>query len=206
MYRYIIFDIDGTLVDTEKTGLLSLGLTIEQLTGKKMTMEELYPFFGIPSYEASKMLSLDDPDRFAALWEENFQKALCYSKVFDGIGTVLDTLCGRGFPMGIVTSRSRFEYDNDRLLLKWKPFFSPVICSEDSETHKPLPGPAMAFLERTAADAGECIYIGDTLHDCSCAHGAGIDFALADWSGRGLQKIPADHHLTRPEQILEIIG
>ncbi len=205
MYRCIIFDIDGTLVDTEMTGLISLGQTVKELTGRDMTLEELYPYFGIPSYEASKMLSVGDPDRFAELWEENFQKELHYSKVFDGIDNVLNTLCARRFPMGIVTSRSRFEYDNDRLLLKWKPAFSPVICSEDSETHKPLPGPALAFLERSGAAASECIYIGDTMHDCSCAHSAGVAFALADWSGKGTQKIPAEYHLTRPEQILEFI-
>ena len=206
MYSHIIFDIDGTLVDTERTGLMSLGQTVQQLTGREMTMEELYPYFGIPSYEASKMLSIGDPDRFAELWEENFQKALSWSKVFEGIPEVLDAIAASDRVMGVVTSRSRFEYDNDRLLLKWKPRFAPVICSEDSETHKPLPGPALAFLERSGAKAEDCVYIGDTMHDCSCAQGAGVAFALADWSGKGLQNIPAEYYLTRPEEILEIIG
>ena len=205
MFTHFIFDIDGTLVDTEKTGLLSLGQTVEALTGRRMTLEELYPYFGIPSYEASKMLSVGDPVRFAELWEENFQKAISLSRIFDGIPQVLDEMVRSGRVMGVVTSRSRLEYDNDRLLLKWKPYFNPVICSEDSATHKPEPGPALAFLEKSGAKASECLYIGDTMHDCSCAQGAGVAFALADWNGKGAQKIPAEYHLTRPEQILEFI-
>lgn len=206
MYNHFLFDIDGTLVDTEMTGLTSLAKTVEQLCGRKMTLEELYPFFGIPSYEASKILGLGDPDRFAELWEENFQEAIGLSKIFDGIPLVLDTIRDSGRKMGVVTSRSRFEYDNDRLTTPWKPDFGIVICSEDSATHKPEPGPALAYLERSGARAEECIYIGDTIHDCSCAHGAGIDFALADWSGRGAQGIPADYHFTRPEELLSLLG
>lgn len=205
MYKYFLFDIDGTLVDTEMTGLTSLGKTVEQLCGRHMTLEELYPYFGIPSYEASKMLGLGDPDRFAELWEENFQEAIGLSKIFDGIPEVLDTIRDSHRIMGVITSRSRLEFDNDRLTTPWKPFFRIVICSEDSVTHKPEPGPALAFLERSGAKAEECIYIGDTMHDCSCAHGAGIDFALADWNGKGAQKIPAEYHFTRPEEILQLL-
>ena len=205
MYTHFLFDIDGTLVDTEMTGLTSLGKTVEQLCGRHMTLEELYPYFGIPSYEASKMLNLGDPDRFAELWEENFQEAIGLSKIFDGIPQVLDAVKASGRTMGIVTSRSRLEYDNDRLTTPWKPDFKIVICAEDSLTHKPEPGPALAFLERSGAKPEECIYIGDTMHDCSCAHGAGIDFALADWNGKGAQKIPAEYHFTRPEQLLELL-
>jgi phosphoglycolate phosphatase-like HAD superfamily hydrolase len=42
-YTHIVFDVDGTLLDTEKTGLVSLQWTIRQELGKEMTLEELYP-------------------------------------------------------------------------------------------------------------------------------------------------------------------
>lgn len=205
MYTHFIFDIDGTLVDTEKTGLLSLRKTVLELNGKEMSLDELYYFFGIPSYEASKMLGIGNPDLFAERWEENFQELFHLSSVFDGIPSVMERVKAAGRTMGVVTSRSRFEYDKDPLIEPWKPDFKVAICSEDSETHKPLPGPAFAFLERSGAKASECIYIGDTLHDCSCAHGAGIDFALADWNGKGTKNIPAEYHFTRPEEILTLL-
>ena len=205
MYTHFIFDIDGTLVDTEQTGLQSLGKTVKEMSGREMSLDELYYFFGIPSYEASKMLGIGDPVLFAERWEENFQEMFYLSSVFDGIPEVMAAIKAAGRTMGVVTSRSRFEYDRDPLTVPWKPDFKVVICSEDSETHKPLPGPALAFLERSGAKPQECVYIGDTLHDSSCAHGAGIAFALADWKGRGAQNIPAEYHFTRPEEIISLL-
>jgi phosphoglycolate phosphatase-like HAD superfamily hydrolase len=73
-----------------------------------------------------------------------------------------------------------------------------------------LPEAASAFPDGSSAagaliDPAECIYIGDTLHDYQCATGAGCDFALADWQGRGLQGIPARYHLTAVPQILDLL-
>ena len=50
-YTDIVFDIDGTLLDTERTGVLSLIQTVKELTGKEMSYEEAYGYFGTPYYE-----------------------------------------------------------------------------------------------------------------------------------------------------------
>ena len=39
------------------------------------------------------------------------------------------------------------------------------------------------------------------MHDCQCAHAAGVDFALADWKDRGMQDIPAEYHLKKVADI-----
>ena len=49
MYRLAVFDIDGTLIDTERTGVESLMKTIRELTGKEVPYGEAYKAFGIPS-------------------------------------------------------------------------------------------------------------------------------------------------------------
>ena len=48
-YEDFVFDIDGTLLDTERTGVLSLMQTIRELTGEEAGYEEAYRFFGVPS-------------------------------------------------------------------------------------------------------------------------------------------------------------
>ena len=65
-YEDFVFDIDGTLLDTERTGVLSLMQTIRELTGVEMSYEEAYRFFGVPSSKAASTLGYaDEADKWA---------------------------------------------------------------------------------------------------------------------------------------------
>ena len=192
-YTDFVFDIDGTLLDTERTGVLSLMQTIRELTGREVSYEEAYGFFGTPSAKASETLGYDDPDRFAEVWETHFQELMYLVKLFPGVVELLDALKENGVRLGIVTSRSRFELQYDPVLAPLLPRFDAVISSGDSVRHKPFPDPMLAYFARTGATPADTLYIGDTVHDWQCGHAAGCDFALADWKGRGNQGIAADY-------------
>ncbi len=204
MYKHIIFDIDGTLIDTEKTGVLSLQMTVRELLDKEMTYDELYPYFGIPSFKAAAMMEYDDKEKFAQVWEEHFQELMYLVKPFDGVPEMLAQLKREGKVMGIVTSRNRFEFQYDLNLKKWASIFDHIICSEDSVRHKPDPDPMLAYIAKSRAEAQECLYVGDTIYDFQCGDGAGVDFALADWHRRGVQGISAKYHVCSAEEILQI--
>ena len=211
MYKHFVFDIDGTLIDTERTGVLSLIKTVEELIGATMPYEEAYGYFGIPSAKVAPMLGYANAERFGARWEENFVEISHLMKAFDGVEEVLAAVKSAGRTTGCVTSRSRYEFDKDIHMQRLVKYFDHIVCAEDSEGHKPSPEPMYAYFRKASAnssaavDPSECIYIGDTLHDCQCAAGAGCDFALADWQGRGLQGIPARYHLTSVQQILDLL-
>ncbi|MCQ2178466.1 MAG: HAD family hydrolase [Bacteroidales bacterium] len=211
MYRNFIFDIDGTLIDTEKTGVLSLIGTVRELMGFEMPYEEAYSYFGIPSSRVGHILKYRDPDEFGEIWEQNFIRLSYLIKPFDGVAEVLAAVKEAGCRIGCVTSRNRFEFNKDIHLRKLLHYFDATVCVEDSVRHKPDPEPAFVFMKRISSLTGnevlpsDCVFIGDTLHDCQCAHGAGCDFALADWFGRGLQGIPAEYHFRKTEEILTLL-
>lgn len=206
MYKYIIFDIDGTLIDTEKTGVLSLQQTVKELMNKDMTYEELYPYFGIPSLKAVTLLNFPEPQAAADRWEVNFQNLMYLVTPFEGVDQMLEKLKKEGKVLGIVTSRSQFEFSYDPNLKRWRELFDFVICSEDSPRHKPFPDPMLAFLAKSGASASECLYVGDTIYDFHCGNDAGVDFVLADWRCRGMQGIPAKYHATTAEEMLSAIN
>ncbi|MBQ0024107.1 MAG: HAD family hydrolase [Bacteroidales bacterium] len=204
-YSHFIFDIDGTLMDTERTGMLSLKQTIKEFTGRDLPMEELLPFFGLPSAKASELLGLEKADEFARVWEEHFQELMYLVTIFPGVEDMLSSLKEAGCGLGIVTSRNRVEFGYDPNLGKIAHFFDCVVCSDDTPRPKPAPDPIIKYMEVMGAGREDCLYLGDTDHDYACAHSAGVDFALADWKGRGWQDIPASFKFSSVEEIMKNI-
>lgn len=211
MYRHFLFDIDGTLIDTERTGVLSLIKTVRELMGVEMSYEEAYRFFGIPSGEAAPILGFADHELFIARWEKNFVELQYLMRPFDGVMDVLVRLKESGAYIGCVTSRNRYEFSKDPYLQGMVHLFDVAICAEDTVKHKPDPEPVLEYMRRMEARLGErvlpgeCLYLGDTAHDFECCHGAGCDFALADWRCRGMQGIPANYRFTTAAELLDII-
>ena len=204
-YDNIIFDIDGTLIDTEKTGVLSLIQTVRELLGREMPYDEAYSYFGIPSGNVAPLLGYAPADYFAEVWEEHFVELMHLTKAFPQVDELLRRLSEAGCRIGCVTSRNRYEFEKDVELKPLLKYFDVEICVEDTVRHKPDPEPALEFLRRAGATAQNTIFIWDTLHDCQCAHGAGIPFLLADWRSRGMQGIPAEFRAQNALQMLDVI-
>lgn len=205
-YTDYAFDIDGTLLDTERTGVLSLIQTIRELIGSEVSYGEAYSFFGIPSFKAASILGYADEQRFAEVWEQHYQELMYLVTPFPGVEKALQDLKARGARLGVVTSRCATEIGYDPHLKSLLPYFDIVIGSEQSERHKPFPDPMLAYLAAAGASAADTLYIGDTMHDWCCGRDAGCDFALADWRSRGIQGIGADYRFTDEASMRRILG
>jgi len=204
-YKYFIFDIDGTLIDTERTGVLSLIDTARELLGKEMTYDEGYGYYGYPSSKVGEMLGYRGPEDFRKTWEKNFIRLSYMIKPFEGIGNVLSAIKQAGRSIGCVTSRNRYEFNKDPHLSTVLHYFDYSVCTDDIQRHKPFPDPVLKYMSLAGASPSDCIYIGDTGQDSKCAHGCGCDFALADWSGRGTRDIEAEYHFEKVEEILSLL-
>ena len=210
-YKHYLFDVDGTLIDTERTGVLSLVKTIKELMEQDMSYDEAYGYFGIPSGKVAPMLGFGDSELFGRRWEENFIELQHLMKPFDGVEEVLVRLKQRGAHLACITSRNRFEFSKDPYMLEMVHLFDEAICAEDTVKHKPDPEPVLEYMRRMERRTGEkvlpeeCLYLGDTVHDFECGSGAGCDFALADWHCRGLRGIPAKYRFTTASELQDIV-
>ena len=211
MYKLAVFDIDGTLIDTEKTGVESLVMTIRELLGREVRYEEAYKAFGIPSGKVAGLYGYADAKRFGERWEENFISLSHHITPFPGVLDALRRIKAAGMATGVVTSRNRMEFDYDDYLREMVPYLDHIVCSEDTVHHKPHPEPLLYCISLASKAHGapihpvEVVFFGDTDHDFACARNAGCDFALADWKNRGWQNIPARYKFSDAREMEAVL-
>ncbi len=205
MYNYIIFDIDGTILDTEIAVLSSLQKLLLEELNTDFSFEELKFALGIPGEITLSKLGIANPFEANKKWNRYLKEYFHHVKIFDNIKDTLDKLSEIGIPKGIVTSKTKKEFINDFVPFGLTNYFNLVVYADDTEKHKPDPEPILKFIEISGADKSKTIYIGDTKYDMDCAFSAGIDFALALWGAKSSVGINANFILENPKQILELI-
>lgn len=204
-YKHIVFDIDGTLIDTEYAVLHSLEDTIRELSERKIQLSELKFALGITGIDALKKLEIKDISYAMELWNKNMCKYTDTIQVFDGIPSLLKNLLKLDIEIGIVTSETREEFTHDFCRFGISNYFKTIICADDTQEHKPNAAPLLKYLELSKIDNRKALYIGDSKYDSKCAKNAGIDFALAVW-GSHCKHIRADYFLERPADLLSVMA
>ena len=190
-YKYLIFDIDGTLLDTEHAILCSLKDTLQDLLGKNVPAADLKFALGIPGDVVLNRLVQD------------YRTSI---RLFDGICESLEALKAAGYGMGIVSSKTRREYESDFAgPFGLDGYFRPVVCAEDASRPKPAPDPLNACLSMSGASAAETLYIGDAVYDSQCARSAGVDFGLAGWGNPACRDIVSDYVFGTPAELQDIL-
>jgi len=203
-YRHIVFDIDGTLTDTEMPALVSLADVIREHKGVDVAPEELKFALGIPGADAFKIIGFEEEHfaEYMAEWERGLRAFNDQIDIFSGGRELIAALLQRGVQLGIATSKTRDQYDKDFARFDEAAYFPVSITADDSETHKPTAGPLLRYMELTGARREEMLYVGDSVYDSQCAKNAGVDFALAVW-GAPDKNTPAKY---RPESPMDLIG
>jgi len=183
--RYLLFDLDGTLVDTTNLILSCYRASISKLVDNPPSDEEILQGFGTPlSQQLYRLFPTlrDRPDEIIILWrqtQDELHDRLI--KPFPGTAEVLRELRRRGYPLGVVTSKERVAAERDLAMYGLKELADVIVCWDDTSNHKPHPEPILRGLELMAAPAAEALYVGDSLHDMKAGREAGAKVAAALW-------------------------
>jgi pyrophosphatase PpaX len=195
-YRYILFDLDNTLVDTNSLKLRVLGTAGADLS--RILVADL------SCLSAGELVTKYAPHFSAEDMEREYLELLADSCTLHdpATGDCLEHLRLGGAALGLVTSSSE---DVATLMLNrlgLAEFFSGCVVSfESCDRIKPNPDPIILAIQQLNGSALSTLYVGDAIQDLLASHEAGAFFALAGWS----TSESAEWH-SRADLILKKIG
>lgn len=206
MLKSFIFDVDGTILDTEQAILKSLQIVLKEQINKSFKTNELRFALGIPGKDALTQLNIPDVESMEAKWSEAILEFSDEVTIFEGVEMTISQLSLQNIKLGIVTSKTGQEMIDEFEPFGLSDFFDKTVCASDTVHHKPHPEPLLNCLEQLNVSTDEAIYIGDSIYDFQCATAAGVKFALALWGAKTLKGFEgADYILKTPEDILNLL-
>ena len=203
MYKHIVFDVDGTLINTEYAILHSLKDTLKEILNKDYKTTDLEFALGTTGEAALKKLGISDIHKTLNLWDNNMKKYTDLISIFDKTEELLTRLLPE-YRLGIVTSKTKYEFKQEKKLIELQKYFEIIVCADDTKKHKPDPEPLLKYLELANVKNEEILYIGDSIYDMMCAESSRIDFAFAKW-GNKRQNLKAKYTLLNPLELLKYL-
>lgn len=214
-YKLIIFDLDGTLVNSIEGLAYSMNNVLRMLKLPTHSIEEYKTFVGkgikklvfnaLPEeYRSDKYVSscnefmLED---YLSNWEKNMQ-------IYDGITELLDELKKRGILIAINTNKNQKIVDliEKKTLKKWD-FFSVNGLTPFTEK-KPDPSSALSIVKKANVLPSETIFIGDSEIDIMTAKNAGMYSVSVLWGYRSkeeLVKYEPDTFIEKPSELINLL-
>ncbi len=180
--RGVLFDLDGTLIDTVALILGSFRYATGKVLGEPLPDEELMRNVGVPLARQMREFAPDKADELLHVYREH--NASVHDKMiaeYPGTHGVIASLFDRGVPMGVVTSKGAPMARRGLEIFGLDRFFEVVVTADDVPLHKPDPYPLRRAGELIGIPAEECLYLGDSPHDACAARAAGSVAVAALW-------------------------
>jgi pyrophosphatase PpaX len=181
-YPIVLFDLDGTVVDTGSIILASMRHAAETVLGGDYTDAQLLAAVGGPGLEA-QMEALDPTrvDELVRVYRAHNEPLHDTIAVCAGMDAALAELKQRGHRLGIVTAK---RHKTVALAFDRVPvghLFDVVVASDDTAEHKPSPAPLLFALDRLGVEPSEAAYVGDSPFDMQAAKAGGLYAIGVSW-------------------------
>lgn len=204
----VLFDLDGTLIDTTNLILESYRHTIRKYFGYTPSDEDLLPGFGTPlRTQLARFSTTQLEDLFNTYQDFNVTNHDRLTTPFPGVNETLAELRKRGYRMGIITSKTRKLTIMGLSLFDLGEFMDVIITADDTTKHKPDPEPVEVGLQALGLATNEALYVGDSAHDVAAGKAAGLVTVAALWGPfpkEILQASGPDHSLNSIDEILDL--
>jgi len=208
----ILFDLDGTLIDSVRLILDSYHHTLAAHGLPPRSDEEWLRGVGTPlSVQFADWK--DEPDTLDALIATYRAYNLAHHdrmvSVYPGVVDAVTAIRAAGRRTGLVTSKNRQGALRGLTLVKLEAMMDVLVCADEVTNPKPHPEPVEKAVALLGADLETTVYVGDSIHDMVSGRAAGVRTAAVLWGpfGRGhLEDAAPDYWLERPADLLTLLG
>lgn len=187
--RAVLFDLDGTLIDSIELIVRSYEHTMRAHGLPSPGRDEWIRWLGTPLKHQFALLvgecsdrdqRVDELIRTYRAWNQAHHDELV--KPYPAVREALAGLAAEGRTLGVVTSKMRASAQRGLAHVGLDPaWFSCCVSLEDTERHKPHPDPLLCALRQLELEPAEAVYVGDSPHDAACAQAAGAEPVAVRW-------------------------
>jgi pyrophosphatase PpaX len=207
-FETVLFDLDGTVVDSGGIILASMRHATQEVLGRDYSDEELMQAVGGPGLEAQmSALAPDHVEQLVDVYRAHNEPLHDELEACAGMEDVLVRLREEGRRLGVVTAKRRSTVELAFAQVPLGHLFEAIVGGDETERHKPDPEPLLLGAERLGADPAATAYVGDSPFDVRAAKAAGM-FAVAVTWGRihDRERLEAEQPDAIVENAEELLG
>lgn len=204
--RTILFDLDGTLIDTNELIMASFAHTFKQF-GFAFTKEEMLPFNGPPLVDTFQSYIPDKVEDMVTTYRKhNLEHHDSYVKIFPHVKSTLHELQEKGIRIAVVTSKMHEMARHGIQFTEIDPYVEHLVALDDVEQAKPHPQSVLKAMELLEADAATTLMVGDNYHDIQAGQRAGVKTAGVAWSHKGKEFLAGYNPTYMFEDMRDVLG
>ncbi|MDI6893015.1 MAG: HAD-IA family hydrolase [Bacillota bacterium] len=181
-YEAVLFDLDGTLIDTRDLILASFHHALRRVLGRDLPDEVLLAGQGTTLIDQMRCFDGDRAEELTRVYTEfNLREHDALAREFPGVQELLRDLYAIGVHLGVVTSKRREGALLGLRRFGIAPYLTAAVFMEDTREHKPSPAPVREALRRLGCAPARAVMAGDSPYDVQSARSAGVEAVGVAW-------------------------
>lgn len=210
MIKAVLFDLDGTLLDTNELIYKSFYYTFKEGLNLELSKDKITSMFGQPLQDSfkdyAKEKEIGNLIKMYREYNESLHDNMC--DAFLGVNELLNELKRRNIKIGIVTSKRDILARRGMEIANIIDYMDVIVTPECTDKHKPNREPAIYACNKLDIEPKEAIMVGDSHFDLMCGRDAGCKTCGVKYTAldiKRLEEVNPDYFIDEPMDLLNFI-